>query len=186
MLDKINVLTFVQPLVVCFLADIHSITQNKERQYISATAHGGITRDISKLLQFIFWKKVPYLYHICLFRDPNKRTGDIYGYSPDVGDKLIYYIFYDQTDQIVSISIVLPFTSNYHMYRGAKRVFDRKTGSELDLMRTSWITMTMLRKKYSQHLLHATILLQIKTSSLNQKLQDPMCIIKVTFNSTNN
>lgn len=54
LLDMTNAPAFAWFLAVLYLADIHNITWNKERQFIPATTRDGITRDISKFLQFIF------------------------------------------------------------------------------------------------------------------------------------
>jgi len=55
-------------LAALYLADIHNHTWNKEQGFIPITARDGITRDLSRLLQFIFWERILYLDHKALFR----------------------------------------------------------------------------------------------------------------------
>ena len=107
LLDMTNAPAFAWFLAVLYLADIHNITWNKEQQSIPATARDGITCDISKFLQFIFWERVLYLDHTCSFPDSNERAGYFCGCSPNVGDELTYRVYDDQTKQVVSVSVIL-------------------------------------------------------------------------------
>jgi hypothetical protein len=110
-------------LAANYLADIHNHTWNNERKFIPATARDGITRDISKYLQFVFWERVLYLDHVDKFPESRERPGYFVGCSNNVGDDLTFLVYDDQTKQVVSVSVVRPFTSN-------KRV--RWDGSTLD------------------------------------------------------
>ena len=99
-------------LAALYLADIHNHTWNKEQGFIPITARDGITRDISRLLQFVFWERILYLDHQGSFPDSKERLGYFVGCSSHVGDELTYLIYDDQSKQIVSRSVVRPYTTN--------------------------------------------------------------------------
>jgi hypothetical protein len=99
-------------LAATYLSDIHNHTWNNERKFIPATARDGVTRDISRLLQFVFWERVLYLDHTDSFPEARERPGYFVGCSPNVGDILTYRIYDDQSEQVVNASVVRPYTSN--------------------------------------------------------------------------
>ena len=99
-------------LAATYLADVHNHTWNNEREFIPSTARDGVTKDISRLLQFVFWERVLYLDHVDSFPQSKERPGYFVGCSPNVGDDLTFRIYDDQTKQVVSVSVVRPYTSN--------------------------------------------------------------------------
>jgi hypothetical protein len=98
-------------LAATYIADVHNHTWNNEREFIPTT-QDGITRDISRLLQFVFWKRVLYLDHVDALPQSKKRPGYFVGCSHNVGDDLTFRIYDDQTKQVVNVSVVRPYTSN--------------------------------------------------------------------------
>jgi hypothetical protein len=109
-------------LAATYLADVHNHTWNNEREMIPTTARDGITRDISRLLQFVFWEKVLYLDHVDSFPQSKERPGYFVGCSPNVGDDLTFRIYDDQSKQVVNVSVVRPYTSNKRVKWDAKTI----------------------------------------------------------------
>jgi len=109
-------------LAATYLADVHNHTWNNEREFIPTTARDGITRDISRLLQFVFWERVLYLDHVDAFPQSKERPGYFVGCSPNVGDDLTFRIYDDQTKQVVNVSVVRPYTSNKRVKWDAKTI----------------------------------------------------------------
>ena len=107
-------------LAATYLADVHNHTWNNERAFIPITARDGITRDISRLLQFVFWERVLYLDHVDAFPQSKERPGYFVGCSHNVGDDLTFRIYDDQTKQVVNVSVVRPYTSNKRVKWDAK------------------------------------------------------------------
>ena len=112
LLDMTGVSAWTWFLAATYLADVHNHTWNAERNCIPSTARDGITRDISRLLQFIFWERVLYLDHVDAFPESKERAGYFVGCSPNVGDELTYRIYDDQSKQLINCSVVRPYHSN--------------------------------------------------------------------------
>ena len=93
-------------LAATYLSDIDNHTWKIERQFIPVTARDGVTRDISCLLQFVFWERVLYLDHTDSFPESRERQEYFVGCSPNVGDALTYRIYDDQSKQVVNASVV--------------------------------------------------------------------------------
>jgi hypothetical protein len=125
LLDQTGAPAWAWFLAAVFLADVHNHTWNKERNCIPATARDGITRDISRLLQFVFWERVLYLDHEDSFPESKERPGYFVGCSKNIGDELTYMIYDDQTKQLVHRSVVRPYHSNKRVRWDP--IFDPKT-----------------------------------------------------------
>jgi hypothetical protein len=109
-------------LAATYLADVHNHTWNNEREIIPTTARDGITRDTSRLLQFVFWERVLYLDHVDVFPQSKERPGYFVGCSPNVGDDLSFRIYDNQTKQVVSVSVVRSYTSHKQVKWDAKTI----------------------------------------------------------------
>ena len=91
-----------------YLAEIHSILANPNlpdsvtpRQYRT-----GITPDISPWLQFTFWQPILFLDNEDSWPSSKERAGYWLGVSENIGDFLTYWIFDDQSKQMLARSVV--------------------------------------------------------------------------------
>ena len=112
LLDMTGAPAWTWYLAAMYLADVHNHTWNKEREFIPSTARDGVTPDISRLLQFVFWERVLFLDHVDAFPESKERAGYFVGCCPNVGDELTYRIYDDQSKQVMNCSVVRPFHSN--------------------------------------------------------------------------
>ena len=99
-------------LCAVYLAAIHNVTWNEEKQCIPLTAQEGITVDISKFFQFKFWDKVLYLDNQDNYPSSNELPGYFVGFADNCGDALTFKIYDDQTHCIVQVSVVRHYNDN--------------------------------------------------------------------------
>ena len=95
-----------------YLAAIHNVTWNEEKQCIPRTARDGVTVDISKFLLFRFWDRVLYLDNQDVYPASNERAGYMVGFAENVGDALTFKVYDDQTHRIVCTSVLRPYYDN--------------------------------------------------------------------------
>jgi hypothetical protein len=64
--------------------------------------------DISALLQFTFYQQVYHHNLEATFPDSGEKLGHFVGIADNVGDTLTYYILTDNTNQVISRSVLHP------------------------------------------------------------------------------
>jgi hypothetical protein len=76
----------------------------------------GVTPDISAYLQFTFWEAILFLDSEESWPHTKEHPGRWLGVAHNIGDALTYWIFDDQSKQVLARSVMHPFNRN-------KRVF---------------------------------------------------------------
>ena len=71
-----------------------------------------MTADISAFLQFCFWERVLYLDHEESWPRSHERPGYWLGVAHNIGDALTYWIYDDQSKQVLARSVVRPYNNN--------------------------------------------------------------------------
>ena len=62
----------------------------------------GITPDISPWLQFTFWQPILFFYNETAWPSSNERSGYWLGVADNIGDLLTYWVFDDQSRQVLA------------------------------------------------------------------------------------
>lgn len=75
----------------------------------------GVTPDISAFLQFSFWQPVLYLDHESEWSSLKERSGRWVGIAHNNNDPFTFWIFDDQTIQLLARSVVRPFSQNHQV-----------------------------------------------------------------------
>jgi hypothetical protein len=90
-----------------YLAGLHSVTVDETLGWKTPReVRHGETPDISPYLHFHFYKKVYYLDPDKIYPKTKEKTGYWLGPALAVGDFLTYYIYTDDTEQIITRSVV--------------------------------------------------------------------------------
>ena len=93
-------------LAVKYLADVHNITYDTTLGCTPYEKRHGITPDISAYLQHTFWEPIVYLDHEETWPTTKERAGRWVGIAHNIGDTLTYWIFDEQSKQLLARSIV--------------------------------------------------------------------------------
>jgi hypothetical protein len=72
----------------------------------------GVTPDISPWLQFTFWQPILFLDNENSWPSSKERSGYWLGEAENIGDFLTYWIFDDQSKQVLARSVVRPCNKN--------------------------------------------------------------------------
>ena len=72
----------------------------------------GVTPNISPLLQFTFWQPILFLDNEHSWPSSKERCGYWLGVANNIGDFLTYWIFDDQSKQVLARSVVQPYNNN--------------------------------------------------------------------------
>ena len=97
-----------------YLAGLHSILSNSSLpdKMTPMQFRTGITPDISPWLQFTFWQPILFLDNEAAWPSSNERSGYWLGVADNIGDLLTYWIFDDQSWQVLARSVVRPYNNN--------------------------------------------------------------------------
>ena len=97
-----------------YLAGVHSILSNAglPGKMCPQQFRTGVTPDISPWLQFTFWQPILYLDNENTWPASKERSGYWLGVADNIGDLLTYWIFDDQSHQVLARSVVRPFRNN--------------------------------------------------------------------------
>jgi hypothetical protein len=99
-----------------YLAEIHNICADPSIKYaIPKAIRTGVTQDISAYLQFKFFEPILYLDHENTFPMSKERTGRYLHVAENIGDKLTYFIYDEQTRQVLARSVVRTKGRNYRV-----------------------------------------------------------------------
>ena len=112
LLDRTGAPEFTWFLAAEYLCGIHNILWCKYHDNTPYRIRKGVTPDISVYLMFTFWERILYLDHENSFPESKERSGYWVGVAENVGDALTFYIFDDQSRQILARSVVRPFNQN--------------------------------------------------------------------------
>ena len=94
-----------------WLCNIHNVTANETLNWaIPHTMHHGDTPDISAYLLFQFYEKVFCLDVESSFPSSKELPGNFVGVSKNKGDKLTFDTLTDDTEQVISRSVVCSAT----------------------------------------------------------------------------
>lgn len=94
-----------------YLAAVHNVVADESLRYgIPYTVRHGETVDISAFLGFTFCEKVYYLDPNTSFPETKEKVGYWLGISTNCGDALTYTILTDDTQRLVSRSVVRPYS----------------------------------------------------------------------------
>ena len=91
-----------------YLASVHSILSNPKLpdQMTPKQYRTGVTPDISPWLQFTFWQPILFLDNENSWPSSKERSGYWLGVADNIGDFLTYWIFDDQSKQVLARSVV--------------------------------------------------------------------------------
>jgi Reverse transcriptase (RNA-dependent DNA polymerase) len=97
-----------------YLAGVHSILSNPKLpdQMTPKQYRTGVTPDISPWLQFTFWQPILFLDNENSWPSSKERSGYWLGVAENIGDFLTYWIFDDQSKQVLARSVVRPYNKN--------------------------------------------------------------------------
>ena len=97
-----------------YLAGVHSILSNAglPGKMCPQQFRTGVTPDISPWLQFTFWQPILYLDNENTWPASKERSGYWLSVVDNIGDLLTYWIFDDQSHQVLARSVVRPFRNN--------------------------------------------------------------------------
>eukprot|EP00957_Ditylum_brightwellii_P209654 15362667-Ditylum_brightwellii.AAC.1 len=68
----------------------------------------GYTPDVSMILSFVFYQKVLYFEYEAHFPTSKEKSGHLVGFSESVGDALTFLVLTDDTQELISQSVVHP------------------------------------------------------------------------------
>ena len=74
--------------------------------------HTGVTPDISPWLQFTFWQPILFLDNENSWPSSKERCGYWLGEADNIGDFHTYWIFDDQSKQVLARRVVQPLNHN--------------------------------------------------------------------------
>jgi Reverse transcriptase (RNA-dependent DNA polymerase) len=97
-----------------YLSGVHSILSNPKLpdQMTPKQYRTGVTPDISPWLQFTFWQPILFLDNENSWPSSKERSGYWLGVAENIGDFLTYWIFDDQSKQVLARSVVRPYNKN--------------------------------------------------------------------------
>ena len=100
-------------LAAQYLCDLHNHCADPSMKFeVPLTVRTGITKDISAFLQFIWFQKVLYLDHEGDWPASKERVGRFVGITQNIGDHLTYWIYDEQSKQVLARSVVRPLSDN--------------------------------------------------------------------------
>jgi len=114
-----------------YLADIHAVTADETLNWMTPRERRhGQTPDISAFLHFKFYEKVYYLDTVSDFPRTKEKTGYWLGVAHSVGDALTYRILTDDTEQIITRSVVRPYRKGSLLAENLRLTFDKELDPE--------------------------------------------------------
>jgi uncharacterized membrane protein YgcG len=100
-------------LALCYVCMVLNYTASKSLQWqIPIAILWGYDPDISFLLCFAFWEPVLYAEDNHFPSQSPEKTGRFVGFAPNIGDILTFRILTDDTNELITRSVVRPRTTS--------------------------------------------------------------------------